>query len=131
VTYNTKPRRSLSRKQRAELLLMHNCFCAWCGMLIVDNDWQDDHEVPREMGGSDDLSNRRPLHTACHLEKTALDRKVIAKSNSVRRRHGPVEVRTKPKRKFPSRGFQKGHKPIQSRPFPKRGRKNERPDATG
>lgn len=59
----------------------------------------------------------KPIHSlVCHPAKTAKDRKLIAKSNRIRRANGPEELRRKTKL-IPSR-------PLQSRPFPKSNRRD-------
>ncbi len=115
MTYNTKRRPKMTAKQRAVFLDMHNARCCWCGDAITDDAWDVEHELARELGGSDEPDNLRPIHRdPCHRAKTAIDIKAIAKSNRIRRANGPAEQRKKkqpirtratkwPKRSFPKR----------------------------
>lgn len=121
MTFNTAPRRPLTKKQRPLFLLEHGSCCYWCGLPITDDLWDDEHELARELGGSDEMSNRKPIHrNPCHKAKTARDRRLIAKSNRIRKKHGLDPVTRRPKPPIRSPGFQKGPKrTIQSAPFPK------------
>ena len=123
MTYNTAPRKPLRGKQRAAFLEAHGRICHFCGEPIVDEEWDDEHIIARELGGSDAPENRAPIHRhPCHRKKTAQDRKLIAKSNRIRRRHGLDPDKRKPRPKLKSRGFWKGgpKRKIASRPFPTR-----------
>lgn len=107
MTYNSTPRRPLTKAQRPGFLAAHDGRCYFCGQPITDDAWDDEHLLARELGGSDEMDNRKPIHRRpCHVIKTARDRKLIAKSNRLIRKHGPVEYRRKPKG-IPNRGFQK------------------------
>lgn len=97
----------LTKKQRA--IIFGNGDCYLCGKPILTDDWHADHEIARELGGSDGIANLKPAHPECHREKSKMDVKLIAKSNRIRRKFGPVEDRRKTKL-IPSR-------PLQSRPF--------------
>jgi hypothetical protein len=119
VTYNTDRRKPLTKKQRPVFLAEHNHLCYWCGEPIVNDEWDDEHILAKELmpPGSDWNSphNRAPIHRKpCHKEKTAKDIKLIAKSNRIRRANGPEELRRKTRHPI------KGRKEIPSRPFPKR-----------
>lgn len=125
MTYNTDRRKPL--KDRAAFLESHGCICHWCKLPITDDLWDDEHIIPREMfppgGGADAMSNRAPIHRGtCHKAKTAQDRKVIAKSNRIRQRHGLDPVKRKPKPQMKSRPFAKNgpKQKIPGRPFPSR-----------
>ena len=129
MTYNTDRRRPLTKKQRPAFLEAHGCRCYWCNEPIVDDAWDDEHIIAKELmaPGSDwnAMSNRAPIHRdPCHKAKTAQDIKAIAKSNRIRKRNGidPVTRKHKPK-PIRSPGFQRGgpKQTIPSRPFPKRG----------
>lgn len=113
MTYNTTRRHPL--KDRAAFLAAHGGRCYYCGELILPGQiWHDEHIIARELGGSDDMDNRRPIHAEpCHRTKTAWDRKLIAHSNRIRRKHGPIDQRRKTK-PIPSR-------PLPSRPFQSKG----------
>jgi hypothetical protein len=127
VSYNTTPRRRFSREQRFEFLRHHQFICYWCGRTISPaQPWDIEHLIPRElMSGkeADDDGNLRPIHShpeTCHKEKSKKDKADIAKSNRIRREHGPAEQRKKTKHPIRSKGFAPGHRSIPSRPFPKR-----------
>ena len=62
----------------------------------------DEHVIPLEVGGSNDLTNRLLLCVPCAKQKTRADRKAIAKAARIRRREAGDE---RPKRKIVSRGF--------------------------
>ena len=113
----------ISKATRALILERDGGRCYLCGEPIVGEDFDADHELARELGGSDDPSNLRPAHRLCHRKKTKSDVKLIAKSNRVRRKHGPVELR-KAKKPIPQPAkpnWPTGQK-IASRGFPKRPR---------
>lgn len=42
--------------------------CCVCDLPGAD---QVDHRVPRYLGGSDELTNLRPIHKACHARKSS------------------------------------------------------------
>ncbi len=126
MSYNTTPRRSLTKKQRGAFLINHGSRCHWCKQLIEPGQpWAVDHLVPRELmaGGAEGDDNLAPIHAhplPCHKEKTAQDIAMIAKSNRIRRSNGPAEQRKKTKHPIRSKGFAPGQRSIPSRPFPKR-----------
>lgn len=107
MSYAAK-RPSISKAKRARIFLAHEGVCWLCkAKIAADTPYDIDHQVSRELGGSDDDDNLAPAHKDCHREKTKLDVAMIAKSNRIRRANGPVEMRKK-------------RKAIPSRPFPKR-----------
>ncbi len=117
MTYNETPRRRFNEKQRAEFLCAHEYTCYWCREAIDPNKpWDIEHVIPRELMPGKDADadgNLKPIHShpaPCHKAKTALDRKLIAKSNRIRRAADPE---TRRKTKHPIRSNPK----IQSRPF--------------
>ncbi len=120
MTYNNAPRKPLGRR-RAAFLLEHGSICYWCGEAILDDLWDDEHVLARELGGTDDMDNRRPIHRLpCHKAKTALDRKLIAKGNRIRKKISGLDpVTRKPRRKLQSAPFQKSDRKIQGREFGK------------
>jgi 5-methylcytosine-specific restriction protein A len=109
VTYNTTARRPLTKKQRSLFLLEHGSRCYWCGEPIVNDEFDDEHVLARELGGTDAMSNRKPIHRRpCHKEKTAEDRRLIAKGNRIRKKISGLDpVRRKPPKPIRSRGFDK------------------------
>lgn len=125
MTYNQAPRRRFTPKQREAFLIAHNCTCYWCNRAILPGQpWDIEHKTPREMlpdASVDDDENLAPIHShpdTCHKIKTAADRKIIAKSNRIRRSNGPAEDRRKTKHPIRSRKAQ-----WPRRAFPKRGTK--------
>ncbi len=121
MSYNTDPRKPLTKKRRAQFLIDHLHTCYWCDGIITDDKWDVEHKTAREMlppgAGADDPANLAPIHRdPCHREKTAMDRRLIAKSNRIRRENGPPELRRKTK-PIQSRGFGEQSRPVPSRPF--------------
>lgn len=110
-------RPSISKAKRARIFLAHDGVCWLCKLKIgADEPYDIDHQVSRELGGSDEDDNLAPAHKDCHKAKTKADVKAIAKSNRIRRNLDP-ETRRKSKR------------PIVSRPFPKQSRGWRKKDA--
>ena len=106
------PRKRLTAAERAAILTRQQDRCAGrCreGLIwsIVDGravygPMIDEHVIPLELGGSNDISNRELLCVPCAKEKTSADRKAIAKVARIRRRQAGHEPR---KQKIRSRGF--------------------------
>ena len=48
--------------------------CAACGELLTE-DFEVDHHISLQNGGSDDIQNLRPLHKRCHLLKNSLEQR--------------------------------------------------------
>jgi 5-methylcytosine-specific restriction endonuclease McrA len=121
VSYAAK-RPSLSKKKRALVWAKTDGVCYLCHLPIGSEPWDADHELARELGGSDDLENLFPAHKACHRLKTKRDVKEIAKSNRLRRKHGPVEGRKKTKHPLKNSGrpIPKRRTPWQKKPKPLR-----------
>ena len=117
MTYNTDRRKPL--RDREAFLDAHGRICYFCGLPITDDDWDDEHRIAKELmaPGSDwnAMSNRAPIHrNPCHKTKTAQDRRLIAKSNRLRRKFGldpPSTRRKKPitnrKTAWPKRSMEK------------------------
>jgi len=98
-------RPAISKRMRQFIYEREGGKCYLCGLQIAPGDpWQADHELARELGGSDEIANLRPAHEACHRIKSKADVKLIAKSNRIQRKHGPIEGR-KVKKAIPSRPF--------------------------
>lgn len=123
MTYNTTSRRKFSKQQRADFLTLHKSICYWCLLPITDDEWDVEHVLARELMPGKDADadgNLKPIHRKdCHKKKTALDRKLIAKSNRILRANGPVELRKKRKtipspanHKWPSRKFESRRKDV-------------------
>lgn len=117
MTYNPTPRRRFTADQRRTFLLLHNCTCYWCLEPILADEFDIEHVIARELMPGKDADaddNLKPIHKRpCHVEKTANDRKLIAKSNRIRRNADPETRRTT---RHPIRN---SGRPIQSRPFPR------------
>ena len=124
MTYNTTRRRHFTPKQRAALLTRHDRICYWCGERIEhDQPWDIEHRIARELlpdASADDDSNLAPIHAhpkRCHKIKTALDRKIIAKGNRIRKKISGLDpVTRKPRRKIPQRkNFKWAKRPMSKR----------------
>lgn len=115
MSYATK-RKSISKAKRAKIFLNHGGICWLCKLKIAaDEPYDIDHQVSRELGGSDEDDNLAPAHKDCHRTKTKADVKAIAKSNRIRRALNP-ETRRVSKRPIPK---PKDHK-WPSRPWGKK-----------
>lgn len=122
MSYNEFKRRSFSKKQREAFIAKHERICHWCLKRIEEGEgWDIEHIIARElMGGkeADADANLAPIHRlVCHPAKTAMDKRMITKSNHVRAKHNtdgtPSKVRTKvPQRKnaWPAKGTVKFQK---------------------
>ena len=106
------PRKRLTRAERVAILKRQEHRCAgpceasliwsWVEERPVYGPMIDEHIVPLELGGSNELSNRELRCIDCAKEKTRADRKVIAKVARIRRRLAGEE---RQKQKIRSRGF--------------------------
>lgn len=97
------PRPSISKAKRARIFLAHEGICWLCKLKIAaDAPYDIDHQVSRELGGSDEDDNLAPAHKDCHKAKTKSDVKAIAKSNRIIRKANP-ETRKKTKHPIQSR----------------------------
>lgn len=119
MTYNTARRKPLRGAARQAFLEAHDCRCCWCGdKILPGQEWDDEHELARELGGSDDMSNRRPIHRdPCHKAKTAMDRKLIAKGNRVRKKISGLDpITRRPPRPIPRpKNYRWAKRPMQKR----------------
>lgn len=108
-------RKAISKKTRAIIFQRDNGICWICkGKIGATEEWDADHMLSRELGGSDETENLAPAHRdPCHRQKTKEDVRLIAKSNRIRRQLDP-ETRRISKHKLP-----KG-RAIPSRPFHKK-----------
>lgn len=100
-------RKSLTKKQRLEVLVAFNGRCAKCREKI-SGAFEVDHVKARGLGGLNDLSNYEPLHPACHAGKTPGDVRRIAKAKRQAKACVPRDP-DKPRKpsKLKSRGFNK------------------------
>jgi len=82
--------------------------CAGCGKRIpYRQDYEYDHEIPREISGDDSIANMRPYCITCHKVKTASDARLIAKGRRIRGEKGRRNPNRKPRKKIPSRPWPK------------------------
>ncbi len=99
-------RRSLTRKQRADMFDRHGGVCVICKAKIhVGQKWIDEHLNPRAISADDTMENRGPAHEACAKVKTVKDKADIAKVFKMRQKH--LGIRKTGGRKINSRGFEK------------------------
>ncbi len=66
----------LVHTEKGKLLKEQNGRCAWCDLYFVDRDedlLEVDHIIPRALGGTNELSNKRIYHRHCHDAKTVRD----------------------------------------------------------
>ena len=107
----TTARKSLTPTQRLKLFEAHKGLCGLCGAQIRAGElWIDEHIIPLGLGGSNDLTNRAPVHVVCADSKThGKDGDVakIAKAKRQKMRHLGI---SRPKQKIASRGFPKFEK---------------------
>lgn len=68
-----EPRRRLSRVEFAQLILAQKGRCPACGDKLRADEIIDEHLVPLDAGGSNDLENRALFCLACAREKTIDD----------------------------------------------------------
>lgn len=94
-----------------EKILRENPGCYQCGIGFKEGDEIEyDHVLPLALGGTNELSNFRPMHAMpCHLDKTREDVRMIAKAKRLEAKRKGIK------------GGGSGRK-IPSRPFPKRRR---------
>lgn len=83
-------RRSLTAKERWRLFTLHGGICHFCEGKIdgAREAWDISHDVPLELGGADDDTNRKPAHRKCHRAHTAaVDQPNIAKAHRRELKH--------------------------------------------
>ena len=68
------PKRVLSRSLRIEIAFRQRYACNKCGVFPIPPDFQVDHIMELQDGGRDVSENLQALCTACHAEKTRLNR---------------------------------------------------------
>lgn len=108
MSYNKARRPSFSKAQRQAIWDSCNGICHWCLKPIGNDPWDAEHVIARELmegKDADDPSNLAPIHRhGCHPAKTALDRKMIARSNRIIKR---IDGTRRPRKPIPGRGFDK------------------------
>lgn len=68
--------------RKASVLKKQKGKCPWCGLNFLEWDvMEEDHIIPRALGGKDEYKNLQLLHRHCHDEKTRNDLKEISKKN--------------------------------------------------
>lgn len=82
-------RKRLSPHQRFELLKGEAFRCHLCnGEITPGQAWDVSHEIPLELLGADDDTNRRAAHRKCHRRHTAtVDIPAIARAKRVQAKH--------------------------------------------
>lgn len=96
-----KPKRGrLTTRMRFALLKRENYRCHLCtGLIYPGQGWDVSHEIPIELGGPDDDTNRRAAHRKCHREHTAkVDIPAIAKAKRIEAGHVGAKVSRRPMR---------------------------------
>lgn len=100
------PRKAMTPARRRAVLEAYDGRCAEpaCAKLLGP-DWQADHVIPLELGGSDTLDNLQPLCARpCHQIKTAWDVKAIRKAARLRAREDGTR---RPRQPIPGRKLDK------------------------
>ncbi len=64
------PRVHLSTNDWNIVLNKYNNVCVACGCSQNEDGFQQDHKIPRDRGGSDELDNWQPLCDACNIMKS-------------------------------------------------------------
>lgn len=85
----TRPRKRFTTAQRFDLLKRENHTCHLCkGTITPGQAWDISHEIPLELLGRDDESNRRCAHRKCHRIHTAtVDIPAIARAKRIEAKH--------------------------------------------
>src|SRR5829696_4258989 len=77
----TTPRKPLTPRQRLKVWEAHGGKCWICETPIKGGEkWRDEHVRPLGLGGSNELSNRAPVHLSCAATKDKQDLPRIAKA---------------------------------------------------
>lgn len=66
-------RKPFTRALLAALVQEHGSTCWLCERPVADEPVSGDHVTPLIYGGTDDLSNLRPAHTACNIARGEFD----------------------------------------------------------
>lgn len=64
------PRIHLSEQKWNAVLSRYDNICAACGCSQSEDGFQQDHKIPRDRGGSDEIDNWQPLCDACNILKS-------------------------------------------------------------
>lgn len=77
-------RRSMGKARRTRIFLRGNGKCYRCGVQLRSGDkWIVEHDEALNLGGADIDENCRVICIPCERKKTAHDRELIAKRNSI------------------------------------------------
>ncbi len=103
-------RRRISTRERLAIFKRDDSVCHLCGGKINAGEaWEVSHDIPLEMGGADDGDNLKPAHKKCHRPHTAeVDIPQIAQAK--RREASHLGATAKSARPIQSRGFEKREK---------------------
>lgn len=96
-----RPRRKrLTTLQRFELLQREHHRCHLCnGKIYPGQGWDVSHEIPLELLGADDDTNRRAAHRKCHRVHTAtVDIPAIARAKRIEAKHHAGRSSSRPMR---------------------------------
>lgn len=121
------PRQEFSTAVRNAALARAKGCCEGCGSPLVRGRYTFDHTIPWRRGGPSTIDNCKVLckgtPTSCDNRKTyGEDLPLIAAIKRYGKNRLPLDI-DRPARKpgsIKSRGFQQGHRPMQSKPFPQR-----------
>lgn len=106
-------RKAMTPARKRRIWEAHMRLCMQCGQPVAERGPTViyDHEIPLDLGGSDDDGNIGPIHAnPCNKVKTAADMKAIAK---MRRLHGRDDGTRRQRRPIPG-------KPLRAHPTHKR-----------
>lgn len=107
----TTPRKPLTPTQRLKMFEEHKGICALCKRLIVPgDDWIDEHMRALGLGGSNDPSNRAPVHVACAEAKTRGD-DIPRIAKAKRQKRAALGIKPDGANKIQSKGFDHYEKP--------------------
>lgn len=83
-----EPRQRFTDQQRARAFANADGKCASCGIKIrIGQDWDLDHILALENGGSNDPENLQVLCELCHAKKTGDDHALAGKSRRTYTKH--------------------------------------------
>lgn len=95
--FTHSPRGSMTPRRRAEIFAAHHCRCHKCKRKLGPaDDWDVDHVIALENGGTDDETNLAPCCDWCHVEKTSDDHATGGHGRRMATKHMvPKRFRTK------------------------------------
>jgi 5-methylcytosine-specific restriction endonuclease McrA len=99
-------RKSLTPKQRLELLMACKGRCVKCSTKLFDK-WEADHRIPLAQGGKHEPENWQSLCKPCHAGKTAIDNPDTLRAKRRQLKHTGQWPEAKGNRKLSGRGFEK------------------------